>query len=284
MDDAENWIRFAAFAAALIALALLERAIPRRRLRVAWQRRWCTNLSIVALNAMMLRLLAFAAVPIAAVAAAHYARLHGIGVLNWTGWPGWIDVILAILILDLAIWFQHVVSHRYTVLWRLHRVHHADRDVDVTTALRFHPIEIALSMLWKIVVVLATGAPVFAVVLFEVVLNVAAMFNHANVRLGDRVDSALRRIVVTPDMHRVHHSVHRDEHDSNFGFCLSIWDKVFGTYAAQPRDGHETMEVGLNHYRDDAPSRLGWSMKLPFINPAQTVSGDGTGQSRDHKK
>lgn len=283
MDDAESWIRLAAFASALIALGLLERAIPRRQLRVAWQRRWRTNLSIVAVNAIMLRLLAFAAVPVAAVAAAHTAQIHGIGLLKWLSWPNWLEVIVAVLILDLAIWFQHVVSHRYPVLWRLHQVHHADRDVDVTTALRFHPIEIALSMVWKIVVVFATGASVVAVVLFEVVLNVASMFNHANVRLSDRQDSALRRIVVTPDMHRVHHSVHRDEHNTNFGFCLSIWDKVFGTYAAQPRDGHEVMDLGLSPFRDESPSRFGWSLKLPFANPAATGSADGSEQSSDHK-
>jgi sterol desaturase/sphingolipid hydroxylase (fatty acid hydroxylase superfamily) len=183
------------------------------------------------------------------------------------GWPVWLEVVLAILILDFVIWAQHLITHKVPVLWRLHRVHHADRDMDVTTAIRFHPVEIALSMLLKIGVVYLLGPAALAVILFEIILNGTAMFNHANLRLPVGMDRVVRMVLVTPDMHRVHHSVHREEHDSNYGFALSIWDRMFGTYIAQPTDGHEGMSVGLE-WQDERPGHLGWSLKLPFIQPA----------------
>ncbi len=191
------------------------------------------------------------------------AQSHGWGLFNILGWPAWLEICLSILILDFAIWAQHLITHKLPILWRLHRVHHADRDFDVTTAVRFHPVEIALSMLLKIGLVYLLGPSVLAVVLFEILLNGTALFNHSNLRLPLSVDAVIRKILVTPDMHRVHHSVHRTEHDSNYGFALSIWDRMMGTYIAQPSEGHEDMKIGL-HWQDDRPNRLGWSLALPF--------------------
>ena len=261
----ELLIRLAAFLGIFLALAAAERLAPRRALGSPRGRRWLTNWGILITDALILRLLALA-VPLLAVGAALDAQARGWGLFNALDWPAAVEIALVVLALDLAIWAQHVAMHRIPALWRIHRVHHADTDVDVTSAIRFHPVEIALSMLIKIGLVYALGAAVVAVVLFEVLLNGMAMFNHANLRLGARTDAWLRRLVVTPDMHRVHHSVDRDEHDTNFGFSLSLWDRAFGTYRAAPRGGHERMTLGLE-WRDARPSRLGWSLALPFRTP-----------------
>jgi sterol desaturase/sphingolipid hydroxylase (fatty acid hydroxylase superfamily) len=208
--------------------------------------------------------MAMLAVPVAAVAAAFYVQNHQIGLLNQVAWPEWFKILVALLVLDLAIWAQHLASHKIPLFWRLHQVHHADRDIDVTTAVRFHPVEIALSMLWKIVVVAVLGASPLAVFLFEVILNACAMFNHANVALPRTLDRVLRLLVVTPDMHRVHHSVLRSEHNRNYGFNLSLWDRLFRTYLAQPQAGHQGMTIGLDPYQTEAPTRFAWSLALPF--------------------
>ncbi|MGR3839169.1 MAG: sterol desaturase family protein, partial [Cognatishimia sp.] len=183
---------------------------------------------------------------------------------NALDWPLWLEFLLEVLIFDFAIWAQHLITHKVPVLWRLHRVHHADRDMDVTTAIRFHPVEIALSMGLKIGLVYLIGPSVIAIVVFEILLNGTAMFNHANLRLTLGVDRLLRMVLVTPDMHRVHHSVHRHEHDSNYGFSLSLWDRLFGTYIAQPEKGHDEMTVGLQ-WQDERPAKLGWLLALPFL-------------------
>lgn len=261
---AEPVLRLTVFITILVVMAGFEVLAPRRRLTVPKARRWLTNISIIALGRLLVGIMGALAVPLVAVAAAVFAEAHGWGLLNLLAWPAWLEIVIALLALDLAIWFQHLVTHKVPVLWRLHRMHHADRDVDVTTALRFHPVEIALSMLWKIICVLALGASPLAVVLFAVILNGCAMFNHANLRLPPRLDALLRLFLVTPDMHRVHHSVLRAEHDANFGFNLSLWDRVFGTYVPQPRDGHERMIIGLPEYQSDDPSRLWWSLTLPW--------------------
>jgi len=260
----EVWIRFGIFAAVLVALAVAERAFPKRGRMEPVLRRWLTNLSIVAIDGVVVRAMAALAVPVAAVAAAHLAKVQGWGLLNAVAWPAWLEFILALIVLDFAIWLQHVLSHKIPVLWRLHQVHHADRDIDVTTAIRFHPVEIALSMIWKIAWVFALGPSAVAVVAFEIVLNACAMFSHANLALPAGVDRVLRALIVTPDMHRVHHSILRREHDSNYGFNLSIWDRIFGTYVAEPEKGHKNMTIGLITYQDDKPSRLLWSLLLPF--------------------
>ena len=256
--------RLAVFAGVFLALAAIELARPKRALSVSKARRWLTNLGIAGVDTLVLRIMAALAVPVAAVAAAFFAKDQGIGLLNTVDWPYWLKVIFALLVLDLAIWLQHLASHKIPIFWRLHQVHHADRDIDVTTAVRFHPIEIALSMLWKIVVVVPLGASPFAVFLFEVILNALAMFNHANIAVPAWLDRILRLVVVTPDMHRVHHSVLRGEHNRNYGFNLSVWDRLFRTYLAEPKDGQLGMRIGLPPYQTEEPTRFGWSLLLPF--------------------
>jgi sterol desaturase/sphingolipid hydroxylase (fatty acid hydroxylase superfamily) len=260
----QTGIRFFIFFGVLIAMGIFEMLYPRRALTVDKVRRWVTNLTIIALNSLVVRVMAALSVPVAAIAAAHYAEDHGIGLMNTLYWPDAVEFILAVVALDLAVWAQHVASHKVPLLWRLHQMHHADPDIDVTTGIRFHPIEIALSMLWKIACVLALGASPLAVFVFEVILNATALFSHSNVALPQKVDSILRWIIVTPDMHRVHHSVERHEHDSNYGFNLSVWDRLFGTYRDRPEKGHEHMTIGLKPYQNGEPSRLRWSLTLPF--------------------
>ena len=264
LGQSDGLTRLAAFAAVFLLMAAIELIRPKRRLSVSKPRRWLTNLGIAGVDTLVLRLMAALTVPVAAVAAAFFAKERGLGLLNQVDWPYWVKLVIALLALDLAIWFQHLVSHKVPVFWRLHQVHHADRDIDVTTAVRFHPVEIALSMLWKIVVVIPLGASPFAVFLFEVILNACAMFNHANIALPAWLDRALRLFIVTPDMHRVHHSVLYREHDRNYGFNLSLWDRLFRTYLAQPKAGHQGMTIGLPPYQSEAPTRFGWSLWLPF--------------------
>jgi sterol desaturase/sphingolipid hydroxylase (fatty acid hydroxylase superfamily) len=252
----------------LIVLALAEALLPRRNRVFPRLGRWLTNLGMAGVSTGLIRALALLgahlAVPTIAVAAAVLASDRGWGLLPLLGAPAWASAIAAFVALDFAIWLSHVASHRIPVLWRVHQVHHSDRDFDVTTALRFHPVEIGLSMLYKVVWVLALGPSPATVIVFEMVLNGLAQFNHANLALPQALDSALRWLIVTPDMHRVHHSVHRQEHNSNFGFNLALWDRIFGVYAAQPRDGHAGMTIGLPEYQIEAPTRFGWTLGLPF--------------------
>lgn len=258
----EALIRLGVFLGLFALFALIEAYAPRRARVQPRGKRWLTNWSIVIISTLALRALAFG-LPLLAVGAAIDAEAQGWGLFNAVVLPYWVEVIIAILLLDLAIWTQHLVTHKVPLLWRLHRVHHADRDVDVTTAIRFHPVEIALSMLLKIGLVYLLGLPALAVILFEIILNGTAMFNHSNLKLPVGIEAVLRRFLVTPDMHRVHHSIHRDEHDSNYGFALSIWDRIFGTYIPQPRGGHDGMTTGLQ-WQDERPAKLGWSLWLPF--------------------
>ena len=258
----ETVIRLGVFLGLFIIFARAEALSPRRPRKYGRPQRWITNLSITILNTIVLRLMAIG-LPLLAVGAALDAGQKGWGLFNHLPWPSWVEVTLSILILDFAIWAQHLVTHKVPILWRLHRVHHADRDMDVTTAVRFHPVEIALSMLLKIGLVYLLGPSALAVVLFEILLNGTALFNHSNLKLPLALDAVLRRVLVTPDMHRVHHSLLREEHDSNYGFALSIWDRLMGTYVAQPGKGHDDMTIGLE-WQDDRPTRLGWSLSLPF--------------------
>lgn len=267
IDD--KTIRVFAFLSIFIVLALLELAIPKRGLCMPRARRWRTNLGIVVIDSMLLRLMGGLTVPLTALAAALWAEQQGIGLLNWAGWPAWFEFVLAIVVLDLAIWLQHVAAHKVSVLWRLHQVHHADRDIDVSTGVRFHPLEVGLSMLWKIAVVLALGAAPLAVLLFEIILNGGSLFTHANIALPAWLDRALRTVFVTPDMHRIHHSVVRREHDSNFGFNFSVWDRLFGTYTTEPAHGHRGMTIGLAPFQTERPSEALWSLKLPFSRRPQ---------------
>ncbi|MDH4248797.1 MAG: sterol desaturase family protein [Deltaproteobacteria bacterium] len=259
----EPQLRLILFAGILSLMALWEVLAPRRvRGQSRWLR-WSNNLGLVVLNTLLVRLL----IPVLAVEMALRAESAGWGLLNQGGLPYGVGVILAVVALDLVIYLQHVLFHAVPLLWRLHRLHHADTDFDVTTGSRFHPVEILLSMGIKLAAVSALGAPPEAVVLFEILLNGTAMFNHANVRLPLGVDRVLRQWVVTPDMHRVHHSVRPEETNSNFGFNLPWWDRLFGTYRAQPREGHEGMTIGLDILRE---AREQWLPRL-LIQPWQNM-------------
>ena len=268
-EMSETTLRLVAFVGIFLIMAAFEVTIPRRDLVLGRRGRWVTNLAIVVLDSVMVRVL----FPVVAVGAAFWAASAGYGLFNWLGLSGWAAGLAGFLILDFAIWAQHLAAHKIPILWRVHRVHHSDRDIDVSTALRFHPIEIVLSMLFKIAVVVAFGVPAFAVFVFEVVLNGMAMFNHANVRLPLWLDRVLRLVVVTPDMHRVHHSIIHRETDSNYGFNLSIWDRMFSTYIPQPRDGHDGMTIGLSEYQSEDPARIVWALAFPF-KPMRKRGGD----------
>lgn len=258
----EIGIRLSFFFGIFAIVAFWEIVAPRRALTISRAVRWTNNLGLVFLNSLLLRLL----FPAAAVGVAAFAVEQGWGLLNYYQLPFTLGVALAVVAMDFIIYLQHVLVHAVPALWRLHRVHHADLDYDVTTGARFHPVEIILSMLIKFATILVLGPPVIAVVIFEVVLNAMAMFNHGNLRLPLGLDRVLRLIIVTPDMHRVHHSVEDNEANSNFGFNLSIWDRIFGTYIAQPREGHLGMTIGIHHYRD--PKQVSWlpgMLILPFV-------------------
>jgi len=254
-------IRIAIFIGILVFMAGWETLWPRRQLTQRKINRWFGNLMLVALDTIIVRLL----LPAGAAGAALWAETHQFGLLHLTSLPPAATVLLAIILLDLAIYTQHVVFHAVPTLWRLHMVHHADRDLDVTSGLRFHPFEILLSMLIKVSLVLLVGAPVLAVIIFEVILNGMAMFNHSNIRLPAILDRAIRLLLVTPDMHRVHHSVVIAETNSNYGFNLSLWDRLFCTYRAQPEAGHQGMSIGLTQFQKDPTWRLDWILALPFV-------------------
>ena len=260
LEAHEPAVRVAAFASVFVTMALWELAANRRELGAPRGARWLNNLGLTALNTILLRLL----FPVAATGAAAATAHHGWGLFNVVELPGWLTIVAAVVLLDLAVYLQHVTFHAVPLLWRLHEVHHADEDFDVTTGARFHPIEMVLSMGIKMAAVVLLGAPAVAVVAFEVLLSATATFNHANVRVPRGVDRWLRLAVVTPDMHRVHHSVERKEHDSNFGFALPWWDRAFGTYRAQPQMGHEAMRIGLG---DRSARSLGRMLVLPFLRP-----------------
>lgn len=257
----EKTIRMSIFFGILIVMALWEIVAPRRALTVSKAVRWVNNLGLVFFNSFLLRVI----FPAAAVGMATFASANGWGIFNYYEVPFWITVVASIVIMDFIIYLQHIMVHAVPALWRLHRMHHADLDFDVTTGARFHPLEIILSMLIKFATIVVLGPPVIAVVIFEVVLNATAMFNHGNVRLPLGLDRVLRWIVVTPDMHRVHHSIEDDEANSNFGFSLPWWDRLFGTYRDQPRAGHEGMTIGIRKFRE--VKQVAWfpgMMLLPF--------------------
>lgn len=264
----EPAIRLAAFAGVLAAVALWEALRPKRpRLFSRW-RRWPSNLAIVALNSAVARAL----LPLTAVALATLGQQRGWGLLNNVGLDGALKIVIAVVALDLVIYFQHVLFHAAPALWRLHRMHHADLDFDVTTGARFHPGEIILSAGLKLAAIAALGASPLAVLIFEVLLNATAMFNHANAGLPKGVDRVLRWIVVTPDMHRVHHSILPQETNSNFGFNLPWWDRLFGTYRAAPAMGHEGMTIGLTEFRDPAQLRLDRLLTQPLVEAKDEVT------------
>jgi sterol desaturase/sphingolipid hydroxylase (fatty acid hydroxylase superfamily) len=264
----EPLIRLAAFAGIFSVMAAWELLAPRREQGIARRVRWPSNIAVVVLDTVLVRLV----FPTTAVGLALVAEARGWGLLHALGLPAWASVMIAVMALDLAIYLQHVLFHAVPALWRLHRMHHADLELDVTTGARFHPIEILLSMGIKLGVVAALGAPAVAVLAFEVLLSALSMFNHSNVRMPARLDPVLRWIVVTPDMHRVHHSILARETNSNFGFNLPWWDRLFGTYRAQPEAGHQGMTIGIDQFRDPAEQRLDRLLTQPFREDDRTYA------------
>ena len=257
----DTLIRLSAFVGVMAVMASWELLAPRRPLTTLKLWRWVANLSVVGLDTLVVRVL-FAA---GAVGMALSAAEQGWGLLNRLDWPLWMELALALVALDLALYLQHVMFHAAPLLWRFHMMHHADLDVDVTTGARFHPVEVVLSMLIKLAAVAVIGPPPAAVVSFEVLLNATSMFNHSNVRIPAPVELVLRSVMVTPDMHRIHHSIDPRETNRNFGFNLPWWDRLFGTYRAEPMQGHDGMTLGLEQYRDPARLNLGGILALPFV-------------------
>ena len=256
----EPYIRLGVFSGVFVAMAISELIAPRRPRTIGRRTRWPSNFGIVVVDTLLVR----AVFPMSALGLALLADARGWGLFHLVELPTWIVLVASVVLLDLAIYLQHVLFHAVPALWRLHRMHHADLEFDVTTGLRFHPIEILLSMVIKLTVVVALGAPALAVLIFEVLLNATSMFNHTNVRLPFGLDRLLRWFVVTPDMHRVHHSILSRETNSNFGFNLPWWDRLFGTYRAQPAAGHETMTIGIEQFREPRELRLDRMLLQPF--------------------
>lgn len=261
--DHEGALRLSVFLCVLVIMGIAETVLPKKQRVHARGQRGMANLFLVIIDSLALRIV----FPIIAVGVAAISYQKGWGVLNLVSMPSGLKVIIALIVLDFSVYVQHIAFHKIKPLWALHKVHHADRDIDVTTGVRFHPLEIIVSMLYKMGVVLALGPSVLAVILFEIILNASAMFNHANLALPKKFDTVLRTLIVTPDMHRVHHSVIESETNRNYGFNLSIWDRLFKTYQAQPRDGHAAMKIGLSDYQTDAPTSLWWMLKAPFERP-----------------
>jgi sterol desaturase/sphingolipid hydroxylase (fatty acid hydroxylase superfamily) len=263
-------IRLVIFAGVLMLMLVWEEFSPRRvRTRICWPRR-LNNFLLAVLNTLLLRLL----IPIAAVSMAALAAIHGFGLFNILELNTWLAGLLSFLLLDLLIYFQHRLFHKYSLLWRLHRVHHSDTEFDVTTGFRFHPLEMILSMCIKIVVVGLLGPPLIAVLIFEIVLSTTSLFNHGNIHIPVVIDRYLRWILVTPDMHRVHHSAAKDETNSNYGFNIPWWDRLFSTYLDQPAMGHENFKVGLIEFRDLRFVNVLWLLRQPLLNSAEFVDNE----------
>lgn len=255
-------LRLTFFLSILIILIMAEILFPKKKRIHNRKDRWITNGLITLINTASVNIVHIA-IPLIAIVAAVDVSNGKMGLFNIINFPIWIEIILTVIILDLIIWGQHFLSHKIPFVWRFHRMHHTDRDLDVTTAVRFHPFEIIFSMFIKITSIYILGASAIAVIIFEIMLNGMAMFNHANLRIPFRIENILRKFIVTPDLHRIHHSIYIDEHNKNFGFSLSIWDKIFKCYLDQPRDGHKDMKLGLK-WQNDKPTKLGWSLWIPF--------------------
>lgn len=260
--DTEILLRTGIFVGVLAALIALETVFPRKKRVMPRLSRWITNLSLGGFSLIAVRLMG----PLTVAGAALAAEASGFGLLPLLPLPAWATAVAALILLDVAMWAQHMAMHKWPLLWRLHQVHHADRDLDVTSGLRFHPIEAAVSMLWKAGIVFLLGAPLAVALAYEIVLGSMALFTHANLRLPLWLDRALRYVIVTPDMHRVHHSVVRAETDSNFGNALSIWDRLFRTYRQEPDGGQDGFILGLEDWQDERPAQLGIAARMPFLN------------------
>jgi len=275
----EPAIRLGVFASTLSVMAIWEILAPRRQMMTNKPLHWVNNLGLVFVNSFLLRILA----PVGAVGVAAFAQSSQWGLFHAVSAPDWLAVLVSVVLLDMTIYLQHVMFHAVPILWRLHLVHHADLDFDVTTGLRFHTVEILLSFGIKAGAILLLGAPALAVLIFEVLLNASSMFNHSNVRMPLGLDRAVRLFVVTPDMHRVHHSVIARETNSNFGFNLPWWDRLFGTYRDQPAEGHTDMTIGLSQFRDDRRvERLQWMLALPFTGQVGDYPINRRGSEQGH--
>jgi sterol desaturase/sphingolipid hydroxylase (fatty acid hydroxylase superfamily) len=260
LEENIGLLRGVLFVTMIASMFIWESIAPRKTLTQSRLFRWCNNLGLVALNNIVIMIV----VPLVAYEAAIISHEYHSGLFNWLGFGLALNILVSVLVLDFIIYMQHQVFHKVSFFWRLHRVHHADQDIDVTTGTRFHPLEIILSMFIKVGAVFILGVSPVAIVVFEILLNVSALFNHSNIQLPSKIDHQLRKWIVTPDMHRVHHSVHRNETDSNFGFFLSIWDRVLKTYISQPVDGHENMKIGINLFEGKIEQRIDKMLTQPF--------------------
>ncbi|OQW49197.1 MAG: hypothetical protein A4S09_03780 [Proteobacteria bacterium SG_bin7] len=261
----EFFVRLGIFFSVLSVISVWELLWPRRKLTQDKLVRWYSNLGLVAISALALRLV----FPISAVGFAYLGQKNGWGLFNYTQISFGFEMVVSVIFLDLIIYFQHAMFHFVPVLWRLHKVHHADLDFDVSTGNRFHPLEILLSMGIKFLAIAFLGASAASVLIFEILLNATAMFNHGNIYLPLNFDRILRKILVTPDMHRIHHSILIEEANSNFGFNISVWDRLFGTYRGQPKDGQTQMKIGINQFREKKFLNLHWLLVQPFISESK---------------
>lgn len=258
----ESIIRLGSFLSLFALLAIWEISSPKRQLLQLRRFRWLSNLGLIVISSVLIRFV----FPTAAVGIAIIVEQNNWGFLYYFHLPYVIHFIAAFILMDLSLYFQHVIFHSLPMFWRFHRVHHSDLDCDVTTGLRFHPFEMLLSILIKFLTISALGIPVLTVVIFEIILNAASMFTHSNIRIPGKIESIVRWFIVTPDMHRIHHSVHENETNSNFGFFISVWDRIFGTYIKQPEAGHKEMQIGLDEFREPKWQDLRWLIYLPFVS------------------
>lgn len=258
----ESYIRLGSFLAIFALLTIWEISSPKRKLLQLRYFRWFCNIGLITISSILVRFI----IPTAAVGIALHVEQEQLGFLNLYELPFIVKFILAFVLMDLAIYFQHVMFHALPLFWRFHRVHHSDLDCDITTGLRFHPFEMIISIIFKFLIITSIGAPVLAVVFFEIILNAASMFTHSNIKIPSVIESMVRWFIVTPDMHRIHHSIKENETNSNFGFFISIWDRLLGTYIHEPAQGHVNMQIGLRKFREPKWQNLRWLIYLPFVD------------------
>ncbi len=258
----ESYIRLSSFIGLYALLTLWEISSPKRKLEHARRLRWVSNFGLIIISSILIRFI----FPTAAVGISLLVEQNHWGLLYYFELPYIIHFIAAFVLMDLSLYFQHVMFHALPLFWRFHRVHHTDLDFDITTGLRFHPFEMVISILIKFMTITALGVPVLAVVIFEIILNAASMFSHSNIKIHSAIEQMTRWFIVTPDMHRIHHSVSENETNSNFGFFISVWDRLFGTYTKEPKEGHTGMQIGLNNFREPKWQDIRWLIYLPFVS------------------
>ena len=275
----ESYIRLGSFLGLFALLTIWEISAPKRELLGLRRFRWISNIGLIVISSVLIRFI----LPTAAVGIALHVEQENLGFLNHFDLPFAFQFVLAFILMDLAIYFQHVMFHALPLFWRFHRVHHSDLDCDITTGLRFHPLEIVVSILFKFLVIASVGVPVLAVVIFEVILNAASMFTHSNIKITSSFERIVRWFIVTPDMHRIHHSIKENETNSNFGFFISIWDRMLGTYVNEPEGGHANMQIGLKNFREPKWQDLRWLIYLPFVTKVNDYSINRRQRGNDEK-